>query len=161
MIKRSIHVPPFPANSLHQKETMISATIDMALEEWQYWLEGTKHPFIVWMDHKNLAYIQTAKRLNSDKPGGHYFLEDLILLVLGTSSRMPSPVSSPLMLLQSQIPSCHPPASLPQLRLVFVRPSKTNLIQVTVHLTLCFFQTLSTLMSFSGGTQPDLPVTLE
>lgn len=27
-------------------------------------LEGAEKPFVVWTDHKNLAYIQTAKRLN-------------------------------------------------------------------------------------------------
>ena len=30
-----------------------------------HWLEGAEHPFIVWTDHRNLAYIQSAKRLNS------------------------------------------------------------------------------------------------
>ncbi|XP_059827437.1 uncharacterized protein LOC132395156 [Hypanus sabinus] len=38
--------------------------VKLTLEEWRHWLEGAEHPFIVWMDHKNLAYIQTAKRLN-------------------------------------------------------------------------------------------------
>jgi len=28
-------------------------------------LEGTKQPFLVWTDHKNLQYIRTTKRLNS------------------------------------------------------------------------------------------------
>ena len=39
--------------------------IKLALEEWQHWLEGAEHPFIVWTDHRNLAYIQSAKRLSS------------------------------------------------------------------------------------------------
>ncbi|KAI3352528.1 hypothetical protein L3Q82_005476 [Scortum barcoo] len=39
--------------------------VKMALEEWRHWLEGSTQPFVVWTDHKNLAYIQTAKRLNS------------------------------------------------------------------------------------------------
>ncbi|KAK1785180.1 hypothetical protein P4O66_018599 [Electrophorus voltai] len=38
--------------------------IKLALEEWRHWLEGKKHPFLVCMDHKNLAYIQQAKQLN-------------------------------------------------------------------------------------------------
>uniref|UniRef100_A0A3Q3ALY7 Gypsy retrotransposon integrase-like protein 1 n=1 Tax=Kryptolebias marmoratus TaxID=37003 RepID=A0A3Q3ALY7_KRYMA len=38
--------------------------IKLALEEWRHWLEGCKTPFIIWTDHKNLAYLQTAKRLN-------------------------------------------------------------------------------------------------
>uniref|UniRef100_A0A8C7WRQ0 Gypsy retrotransposon integrase-like protein 1 n=1 Tax=Oryzias sinensis TaxID=183150 RepID=A0A8C7WRQ0_9TELE len=39
--------------------------IKLALEEWRHWLEGAHHPFIVWTDHKNLAYLRSAKRLNS------------------------------------------------------------------------------------------------
>lgn len=39
--------------------------VKLALEEWRHLLEGAEHPFIVWTDHKHLAYIQTAKRLNS------------------------------------------------------------------------------------------------
>ncbi|KAI3352128.1 hypothetical protein L3Q82_020941 [Scortum barcoo] len=35
------------------------------LEEWRHWLEGSTQPFMVWTYHKNLAYIQTTKRLNS------------------------------------------------------------------------------------------------
>ncbi|KAK1804838.1 hypothetical protein P4O66_003677 [Electrophorus voltai] len=38
--------------------------VKLALEEWRHWLEGAKHPFLIWMDHKNLAYVQHAKRLN-------------------------------------------------------------------------------------------------
>ncbi|TKS65685.1 Retrovirus-related Pol polyprotein [Collichthys lucidus] len=39
--------------------------VKLALEEWRHWLEGSKLPFLVWTDHKNLQYIQAAKRLNS------------------------------------------------------------------------------------------------
>ncbi|KAK3550602.1 hypothetical protein QTP70_000679 [Hemibagrus guttatus] len=35
-----------------------------ATEEWRHWLEGSTHPFQVIMDHKNLEYIKSAKRLN-------------------------------------------------------------------------------------------------
>ncbi|KAK1803223.1 hypothetical protein P4O66_021227 [Electrophorus voltai] len=38
--------------------------VKIALKEWRHWLEGAKHPFLVWTDHKNLTYIQQAKRLN-------------------------------------------------------------------------------------------------
>ena len=39
--------------------------VKLALEEWRHWLEGAEQPFVVWTDHKNLAYIRSAKRLNS------------------------------------------------------------------------------------------------
>ncbi len=38
--------------------------IKLALEEWRHWLEGAQNPFVVITDHKNLQYLQEAKRLN-------------------------------------------------------------------------------------------------
>uniref|UniRef100_A0A3B3YQE9 Reverse transcriptase RNase H-like domain-containing protein n=1 Tax=Poecilia mexicana TaxID=48701 RepID=A0A3B3YQE9_9TELE len=38
--------------------------IKLVLEEWRHWLEGAEHPVVVWTDHKNLAYLQSARRLN-------------------------------------------------------------------------------------------------
>ncbi|CAJ0964799.1 unnamed protein product [Ranitomeya imitator] len=35
-----------------------------AFEEWQHWLEGAKHRVVVLTDHKNLIYLESAKRLN-------------------------------------------------------------------------------------------------
>lgn len=37
----------------------------LALQEWQHWLEGAVHPFVIWTDHKNLSYLRTARRLIS------------------------------------------------------------------------------------------------
>ncbi|KAK1784150.1 hypothetical protein P4O66_003995 [Electrophorus voltai] len=39
--------------------------IKLALEEWRHWLEGARHPFKVYTDHKNSEYLQATKRLNS------------------------------------------------------------------------------------------------
>ncbi|KAI3356412.1 hypothetical protein L3Q82_017209 [Scortum barcoo] len=38
--------------------------VKLVLEEWQHWLEDTALPFVVWANHKNLAYIQNVKRLH-------------------------------------------------------------------------------------------------
>ncbi|XP_073408526.1 uncharacterized protein [Dendrobates tinctorius] len=35
-----------------------------AFEEWRHWLEGAKHQVVVLTDHKNLIYLESAKRLN-------------------------------------------------------------------------------------------------
>ncbi|CAJ0935773.1 unnamed protein product, partial [Ranitomeya imitator] len=35
-----------------------------AFEEWRHWLEGAKHRVVVLIDHKNLTYLESAKRLN-------------------------------------------------------------------------------------------------
>ena len=46
---------------IHDKEML---AIIWAMEEWRHFLEGAKHQFEVWTDHKNLQYFMTAKRLN-------------------------------------------------------------------------------------------------
>jgi len=46
---------------IHDKEML---TIICALEEWRHFLEGARHPVEIWMDHKNLEYFMTAKKLN-------------------------------------------------------------------------------------------------
>lgn len=33
----------------------------LALQEWRHWLEGSGLPSVVWMDHKNLSYLQSAQ----------------------------------------------------------------------------------------------------
>jgi len=34
------------------------------LEDWRYYLEGTKKEFEIWMDHKNLQYFISSQKLN-------------------------------------------------------------------------------------------------
>jgi hypothetical protein len=34
-----------------------------ALKAWRHWLEGAKHPFLIWTDHRNLEYIRAARRI--------------------------------------------------------------------------------------------------
>ena len=35
-----------------------------ALKAWRHWLEGAKHPFLIWTDHRILEYIWAVRRLN-------------------------------------------------------------------------------------------------
>ncbi|KAG5726854.1 hypothetical protein E4T56_gene1110 [Termitomyces sp. T112] len=46
---------------IHNKEML---AIIWSFKEWQHFLKGAQHKFEVWMDHKNLKYFQTAKKLN-------------------------------------------------------------------------------------------------
>ena len=46
---------------IHDKEML---AIVRALEEWRHFLEGAEHQVKIWMDHKNLEYFMTAKKLN-------------------------------------------------------------------------------------------------
>lgn len=50
---------------LHPCAFFSPPAIKLALEEWHHLLEGAEQPVVVWTDHKNLVYIQVAKRLNS------------------------------------------------------------------------------------------------
>ena len=55
----------FPAKQNYDIGNKELLAIKLALEEWRQWFEGARAPFQVWTDHKNLEYLQTAKRLNS------------------------------------------------------------------------------------------------
>lgn len=46
----------------------------LALQEWRDWLEGERHPFVIWTDHKNLATLHSAHRLNSRQAHWDLFL---------------------------------------------------------------------------------------
>ena len=37
-------------------------------------MEGTEHKFEIWMDHKNLEYIQTLKKLNQRQASWSLYL---------------------------------------------------------------------------------------
>ncbi|CAJ0961889.1 unnamed protein product, partial [Ranitomeya imitator] len=50
-----------------------------AFEEWRHWLEGAKHRVVVLTDHKNLTYLETAKRLNPRQARWSLFLPVLTL----------------------------------------------------------------------------------
>ena len=45
---------------VHDRELL---AIIKALEHWKHYLEGARHPFEIWTDHKNLIYFQTARDL--------------------------------------------------------------------------------------------------
>ncbi len=46
----------------------------LALQEWRHWLERAEHPFIILIDHKNLAYLQSAKHLKCRQARGSLLL---------------------------------------------------------------------------------------
>lgn len=140
--------------------------IKLALEEWRHWLEGVKHPFIVWMDHKNLAYIQKAKQLNSQQANKISFFGGFNFTITfrpGTRNIKPESLSHQFTADATSepyfiLPSSCIVTSVPLERVPCLPGPATSLIQVIAHLILYL---LLTWMSFSGCTQPDLPVTRE
>jgi hypothetical protein len=50
------------------------------LEEWQHFLEGVKEKVEIWMDHKNLEYFMTMKKLNLGVRASTGRYESLIFL---------------------------------------------------------------------------------
>lgn len=55
------HSPAKQKYAIGEQELLV---VKLALEKWCHWLEGTEQPFMVWTDHRNLQYLQSAKRLN-------------------------------------------------------------------------------------------------
>jgi hypothetical protein len=45
---------------IHDKEMLANMR---ALEEWRHFLEGMKHRFEIWTNHKNLQYFMSVKKL--------------------------------------------------------------------------------------------------
>ena len=46
---------------IHDKEML---AIIQAVKDWHHFLEGARHKFEIWTDHKNLEYFMSAKKLN-------------------------------------------------------------------------------------------------
>ena len=47
--------------NIHNKELL---SVVEAFREWRVYLEGSRYPIEVYMDHKNLIYFATIKQLN-------------------------------------------------------------------------------------------------
>ena len=52
-----------------------------ALKAWRHWLEGAKHPFLIWTDHRNLEYIQAARRLNLRQASWAMFFTHFVFIL--------------------------------------------------------------------------------
>lgn len=62
LVLPSLGIVPPP---LHVASQPIVLAVVLALQKLRHWLEGSALPFVVWTDSKNLAYLHSAKRLNS------------------------------------------------------------------------------------------------
>ena len=51
----------------------------LALEEWHQYLQGTAHPVIIIMNHKNLSYIKDPQKLSRWQARWFLFLQDFNL----------------------------------------------------------------------------------
>ena len=47
-----------------------------ALEEWRHYIQGSGHMTIVFSDHKNLTYFQTAQKLNDRQARWSLYLSE-------------------------------------------------------------------------------------
>ncbi|KAM9365023.1 uncharacterized protein KZ484_011249 [Pholidichthys leucotaenia] len=69
----SLRLSPAEQNySIGDRELL---AVRLALEEWRHWLEGAFQPFVVWIDHRNLEYLRTAKRLTARQARWSLFFE--------------------------------------------------------------------------------------
>lgn len=93
--------------------------VKLALEERRHWLESLEQPVVVWTNRKNLAYIQTAKKLNSHLARWSLFSSCFIAFVASSSPTVQSPITWSLMHCHNNttgmiptlnlITSCHSP----------------------------------------------------
>lgn len=95
--------------------------VKLALEEWRHWLEGSRIPFLVWTDHKNLEYLQSAKRLNSRQARWALFLTRFnFTLSYRPGSRNIKPDSLSRQFVTSEDSVAEPEPILPHTRMVAV-----------------------------------------
>ncbi|KAK3545337.1 hypothetical protein QTP70_004058 [Hemibagrus guttatus] len=134
--------------------------IKLALEEWRHWLEGAKHPFTVLTDHKNLEYLQAAKRLNprqarwalfftrfkftiSHRPGAKKVKADALsrLYSPDIASDDPEPILpenifvNPISWSEGTLPESHAPPECPPGLQFVSRSHRTSLVHST-HVSL-------------------------
>jgi hypothetical protein len=64
---------------IHNKELL---AVMRALAEWRAHLLGTKEPFKVWTDHKNLEYFRTARKLNRRQARWSLMLADYDFVII-------------------------------------------------------------------------------
>lgn len=57
--------------------------VKLTFKEWRHCLEESEQPFIIWNDHKNLVYLQNARRLNACQA------RMVIMFLLGLTSLSP------------------------------------------------------------------------
>src|ERR1700678_2098087 len=53
-----------------------------ALEEWRHYIQGPKHTTIIYSDHKNLTYFQTAQKLNRQQARWSLYLSEFDLKLI-------------------------------------------------------------------------------
>lgn len=70
-----------PAKINYDVSNWEELAIKTAFEEWRQWLEGAELSFIIWRDHKNVAYIQGVKRLIVRQAVVAIFCQFLIFLL--------------------------------------------------------------------------------
>ncbi|XP_035490147.1 uncharacterized protein LOC118310907 [Scophthalmus maximus] len=142
--------------------------VKLALEEWRHWLEGTKQPFLVWTDHKNLEYLQSAKRLNSRQARWSLFLTRFNFSLSyrpGFHNVKPDALSRQF--LEKEEPDSPRPSSRPRTwlppspgkrRRRSRRPWRTSRDPAHVFLIACMWFLPCFPTSFSGPTALDSPV---
>lgn len=125
---------------------------------------GLSTPFIVWMDHKNLSYIQAAKCLNSCQVWwAQFFGHFNFNLTYRPGSRIikPNALSTIHLRWCHYQPWHHPTLLLCGSGCYLEEQVQAQQIQVLARHVTCMYQSVSVLKSSSGCMILGLPVTLE
>jgi len=121
--------------------------VKLPLKEWRHCLEGSRQLFLVWTNHKNLTYLQDAKRLNS--PQAHwslFFARFNFSITYHPGSHNVKPDALCRQFSADNETFCHLPATLEaipgKLRTRSSRPCSLKPTLVWVHLTVNMFPQL-------------------
>lgn len=129
----------------------------LALQEWQYWLEGAAKPFVIWTDHKNLAFLQGAKLLNSCRAQWALFVSRFEL-ALTYRLRLKNGKLDALSRQFTADQPDHKPEPILSSSCVWrrecARPCAPLLILAELHRTPCLSRPLTAPRSSSGDTGP-------
>ncbi|KAK1789716.1 hypothetical protein P4O66_015612, partial [Electrophorus voltai] len=107
----------------------------LAFEEWRHWLEGARHPFTVYTNHKNLEYIQTIKRINARQATWSIFffrLQFKVTYSAGERNTRVDALSHPNWTERSRIKEANPYPQCPDNRL-YVSPAHHGALITWAH----------------------------
>lgn len=83
--------------------------LKLAFEEWRHWLEGARFPVVVYMDHKHLFYIESAKRLNTRQPRWALFFSRFVISFRpGSKNLKTDALTRSFLLLHVETPAPYP-----------------------------------------------------
>uniref|UniRef100_A0A8P4GQF0 Chromo domain-containing protein n=1 Tax=Dicentrarchus labrax TaxID=13489 RepID=A0A8P4GQF0_DICLA len=131
-----------PAERNHYVGNRELLAVVVALQEWRHWLEGAAFLFVVWTDHKNLAYLRSAKRLNSRQAWWALFLDRFVFTLTYRPGSRNAKLDALSRQADPEMPETEPETILPASRVVAavnwrIEEGEVVVLSVQDHLCHC------------------------